>query len=1243
MDNAAILQWNLNGFRPQREYLQKVMHSHSLPIICLQETNFSGEYIAPIKQYTGYTKNRLDTQHASGGVATYVLNTIPHREIPITTRLEAIAVSVFLTTTICICNIYLPNRVDIDIPTLSDLISQLPQPFVLMGDFNSHNLIWGDNSTDRRGKMIESLINTFDLVLLNYPAPTHYDIRYNTYSSIDLTICSPIIAPIFQWSVSTTLHGSDHFPITIKTDHILNINKRKPTWQLNKANWLGFKTLLHNAILELPEPDIFPTMDIDVIVDLFTSAIIKQAELCIPTNQHNYKKRQAPWWNDECKAAIIQKNKAYYKYKRHPNTPNKIEFQRLRTAARRTVKQSKRNSWLSFLSTINDKSPQSKLWQKLKAINGSSRSNHISHLQMPNSDYPIVDSQIIVNTLANTFAKISSDSNLSPNINQNKNMITQNLDIPSIFTNTNHTYNEELSIEEITEELRHCNSKSPGPDNIPYTIIKQLPANAMEYLQRLYNYIWTNKLFPNQWKISIVIPIPKPKKDHSSPENYRPISLTCTLCKLLEKIITKRLRWHLEVNHHLCAQQSGFRQNRSTLDNLLMLETEVLEAFDNQQHMVLISLDIEKAYDTVWRNYIIRTLMEYNVSGNMLSFIYNFLQNRRMSVSANGCTSEHVILQNGVPQGSILSVTLFLVAMNKVVSFLQAPVKAYLYADDVTLFCKGKNIRSTQQLLQSSLQEIQIWSHSTGFRFSPNKSQCIVFSRLRKQISDPKLIMENQQIPIVPTLRILGMYFDSKLTWVPHLKYLKAECVRRLNLMKTLSAKTWGADSSVLLRTYKATIRPKLDYGCIVYNSASSTNLQMLNTIQSSAIRIALGAYHTSPIESLLVEANEASLSLRRKTLSLMYSTRIATRLDSIVYPYVFPSGNRCNEARERSHRPSFSCRISQYFREIDIVPPSLRPISYNSTIIPWKLQTPPTITTLASHTKFETGASQFKRMFAEICGKHQNYKFIFTDGSKLDGNNGCAIVFPDHTRLYSLPKYLSIYSCELTAILHTMEFILQNDEYRSSIIFTDSMSSIFAIQQKTPKSVLVQDIIILYNQILKLNKCVKIAWIPSHIGIPGNEKADEAAREATKHPPSTDLQIPYQDFQLYLKQAINRQWKQQWSATSTSKLHQVCPTLNKEYPTKHLIRRDQVLLTRLRIGHTALTHSYILARDPPPMCVYCNSVLTVRHILIDCPSHTDHRRLCSVPNEPSIALNDPSNSDKIVKYMKMLNMYHLM
>ena len=147
------------------EYLQLLIDKEQPEIICLQETNFKGLSSGKIKNYKNFTKNRI-TDHASGGVAIYIKYAILSQEITITSNLEVVAVKVILLTNLHICNIYLPNSQQLHISELYQIFSQLPKPFIILGDFNSHNIPWGPHKTDKRGAAIAKLINEANLFFL---------------------------------------------------------------------------------------------------------------------------------------------------------------------------------------------------------------------------------------------------------------------------------------------------------------------------------------------------------------------------------------------------------------------------------------------------------------------------------------------------------------------------------------------------------------------------------------------------------------------------------------------------------------------------------------------------------------------------------------------------------------------------------------------------------------------------------------------------------------------------------------------------------------------------------------------------------------------------------------------------------------------------------------------------------------------------------------------------------------------
>jgi len=184
-------------------------------------------------------------------------------------------------------------------------------------------------------------------------------------------------------------------------------------------------------------------------------------------------------------------------------------------------------------------------------------------------------------------------------------------------------------------------------------------------------------------------------------------------------------------------------------------------------------------------------------------------------------------------------------------------------------------MNTIERQLQQCLNKLQDWTNENGFKSSTSKTQCVHFCKLRKLHNDPVITLNGVPIPVVEEAKFLGVIFDKKLSFIPHIKALKNKCMKAINLLRVLANTDWGADRKVLLRLYRSLVRSKLDYGSIVYGSARKSYLKMLNTIHHQGLRLALGAFRTSPIESLLAEANEPSLSLRREKLALNYITKV--------------------------------------------------------------------------------------------------------------------------------------------------------------------------------------------------------------------------------------------------------------------------------------------------------------------------------------------------------------------------------
>lgn len=195
--------------------------------------------------------------------------------------------------------------------------------------------------------------------------------------------------------------------------------------------------------------------------------------------------------------------------------------------------------------------------------------------------------------------------------------------------------------------LNYLNVPVKAPGRMIYRMFLSKTSQNMQ----LINYLYFITLFrPEAYFLvngrqAIVIPILKPEKNKFNITSYRPISLTCTFCKLLEKIVNRRLVWYLETSHKFIKHQYGFRRKHSTQDALATLHTNISESIKNKPHTILVALDLEKAYNMVWKNRVIDILSSSSVNGNLLKCLHNFLTDRTIQVKVDNVISDHTAIK----------------------------------------------------------------------------------------------------------------------------------------------------------------------------------------------------------------------------------------------------------------------------------------------------------------------------------------------------------------------------------------------------------------------------------------------------------------------------------------------------------------------------------------------------------------------------------------------------------------------
>lgn len=505
-----------------------------------------------------------------------------------------------------------------------------------------------------------------------------------------------------------------------------------------------------------------------------------------------------------------------------------------------------------------------------------------------------------------------------------------------------------------------------------------------------------------------------------------------------------------------------------------------------------------------------------------------------------------------------------------------------------------------------------------------------MFSRGKSTYQTPLRLYGND-LKYVDSVKFLGMIFDKKLQWKQQVEYIKKTCIEAVNLIKTVAHHDWGADSNTLFNMYQSLVRSRIEYGAVVYASASKTTLRPLEVIQNTALRLVTGAYRTSPVQSIRCLVGEPPLNVRREQLTLNYY--VIRVLSTPHHPHsdLIKSTNYWNVFETRPHLPPpINIRVARILKHGNI--PNLS--TYTQKYPPWTQATPQTNIELTKYKKSQIHPEILQKNFAQITAQYNHHTLYFTDASKNERSIGCAVHHSNNTIKTRLPNTCSVYTGELYAIKMALEQILVG-KVAKSVICTDSLSSIMAIRNMYPKNILVKQIRDQITELQQQNWQTTLIYTPSHVNIAGNEIADKQAKEAADLETYSiiDLNIA-EDIKQDNKNVVIRKWQEEWDK-GTSKLKHIKNKVTDKLPYPEN-RKAQVILSRLRIGHTKITHEFLLKNEPRPTCHVCSTPIDVGHIILDCPLYEEGRIRNNLPDSLERALGPyPENTRRVVKFLQ--------
>ena len=611
-----------------------------------------------------------------------------------------------------------------------------------------------------------------------------------------------------------------------------------------------------------------------------TGRILEGMKQFIPSKTLHSRPNDPCWWTPECTDVIKSKEKAWKTLRKSPTDTNRTLYRCAVTRAANQLRTSKHAHLHALRQRLHERSmPDKDWWSTIKQLGGKGHGNTIPVLSSPEGQ-ECVTNQEKADCLAQFFAsKCSLEDDFVDD------------SFPVVHGQTSQRLcNVRFRPSTVERTLKQLDtSKATGPDGIPARVLKNAATSLALPLSRLFNQCFASGCQPASWKVAWVVPIYK-RKSKSIPNNYRPVSLLSILSKVMESIVNRQVINFLESNNILSTQQFGFRRGLGTADLLTRLQHEWSSTLAASGEVHVLAADIAGAFDKVSHRGVLHKAKCYGLSGKLLAWLTSYLSARHLQVIIGGQHSSLLPIQAGVPQGSILGPTLFLIYVNDCEYHLPAGVKLAVYADDTTLykcFKSRETLESDHHDLQDAVDALSAWGSSWKIKFEPTKSQALTISHHRPPWRHPTLKFDGTAVEEHDSLKLLGVTFDRQLSFRSHLRSVAVRGRQRLYFLRRVAPLL---DTQGRERVYKGFVRPVLEYCPLVWMGASATALAGIDAVQQSAIKL----INTQAwLPSLDIRRSVAALSMLYKLLSLPPTSPLQSLVPKLSEPHELAHSTR--------------------------------------------------------------------------------------------------------------------------------------------------------------------------------------------------------------------------------------------------------------------------------------------------------------------------------------------------------------
>jgi len=665
-------------------------------------------------------------------------------------------------------------------------------------------------------------------------------------------------------------------------------------------------------------------------------------------------------------------------------------------------------------------------------------------------------------------------------------------------------------------------------------------------------------------------------------KSFRPISLTSFLLKTIERLIDRFIRDGTLVRYPLNKNQHAYLAGKSTDTALHNLVGRIERALNNKEYALGIFLDIEGAFNNASLASLLNVMRSKGVVATVIRWI-DFMLSNRIARANSGITNLEVCLLKGFPQGGVLSALMWILVadgllelLKKTGHFLQG------FADDFSILVEGIDLGTVCSVTQFAILQVERWCKEHGLSVNPRKTEMVLFTRKRKLDGFKPIQIFGEELQRSDQVKYLGVILDSKLTWQAHLtsKYNKA--VSTFWQCKRIVGKTWGITPKIAHWIYVAIIRPMLTHAAIVWWPRVELGVAktMLGRLQRLACLAITGAIRTTPTAAMETLLGLPSLDIHIKSVAMNSCYRMKSTGGWKI------SGAHIGHTRILD---IMGVEIPLTSMRGDIMVPHYCFLQYYQSEIPAK--------------------EHWKENETQVIP--EGAIAVFTDGSKEPRGTGAGIFFNGLLEDLYIPlgKYASVFQAETYAILLCASILKTLDLAEEPVyICSDSLSAIRALHRPRITSKLIRECKEELNE-LAGKRPVCLTWVPGHTGIPGNERADQLARQASSEAfvgPEPALPISHIVIKTAMRDWAYREGDKRWQGLTTCRQA-------KEMITGRCRRRERDLLALSRqmlkpvvgilTGHTQVQrHLSLMGLSNDPFCSYCKEAIeSASHFLCHC------------------------------------------